>query len=201
MSNPAIGRPWRGLCARYTEEAAIRARHSDEQARNHNHHSGDEYSQARKQHKVAQEYMHTPASPYLPACWGDHDISGYCPWFDARHWNHHELFRSGAQALVPGQRRRRGSSSSNRHAPDALGVSALPRESGQIADHLGMSACRLQAQAVCSPPIRRRRLRDQTPVSLNSSCGRLGGYDGWWFWPRSGQRPVSYLGRIRSELA
>src|SRR5207245_2805838 len=35
----------------------------------------------------------------------------------------------------------------------------------------------------------------------NSPCGRLGGYDGWWFWPRSGQPPVSYLGRIRSELA
>jgi len=45
------------------EEASIRARHSDEQARNDNHHSGDEESQARKQQKVAQEYMHTPASP------------------------------------------------------------------------------------------------------------------------------------------
>jgi hypothetical protein len=41
-------------------------RHSDEQARNHKHHSGDEYGQARKQQKVAQEYMHTPAPPYLP---------------------------------------------------------------------------------------------------------------------------------------
>ena len=41
-------------------------RHSDEQARNHKHHSGDEHGQARKQQKVAQEYMHTPASPYLP---------------------------------------------------------------------------------------------------------------------------------------
>jgi hypothetical protein len=58
---------------------------------------------------------------------GDHDISSYCPWFDARHWNHHELFRSGA-----------------RLAPDALGVFALPREREAIADHLGMSAYRLQ---------------------------------------------------------
>src|SRR5262249_21662831 len=183
--NPAIGRPWRGLCARYTEEeASIRARRSDEQARNHHHHSGDEYCQASKQQKVTQEYRHTPASPYLPRVPGDHDISSYCPWFDARHWNHHELFRSGA-----------------RLAPDALGVFALPLEREAIADHLGMSACRLQAQAVCSPPIRRRCLRDRTSVSLNSSCGWLGGYDGWWFWPRSGQRPVSYLGRIRSELA
>jgi hypothetical protein len=57
-----------GFCARYTEEASIRARHSDEKTRNHNHHSGDEYSQARKQQKVVQEYTHTPASPYLPLC-------------------------------------------------------------------------------------------------------------------------------------
>ena len=64
--NPAIGRPWRGFCARYTEEASIRARDSNEQARNHNHHSGDEDSQAGKQQKVAQEYKHTPASP-LPS--------------------------------------------------------------------------------------------------------------------------------------
>jgi hypothetical protein len=44
---------------------------------------------------------------------------------------------------------------------------------------------------------------DYEPASslLSSSCGRLGGCDGWWFWPRSGQRPGSYLGRIRSELA
>jgi hypothetical protein len=38
-----------------------------------------------------------PPPPYLPACWGDYDISSYCPWFDAPHWNHHELFRSGAR--------------------------------------------------------------------------------------------------------
>jgi len=81
--NPAIGRPWRGFCARYTEEASIRARDSNEQARNHDHHSGDEESQAREQQKVAQEYMHTPASPYLPPVPGDHDISSACPWSDA----------------------------------------------------------------------------------------------------------------------
>src|SRR5215831_17722978 len=81
--NPAIGRPWRGFCARYTEKASIRARDSDEQTRNHDHHSGDEESQAREQQKVAQEYRHTPASPYLPPVPGDHDISSDCPWFDA----------------------------------------------------------------------------------------------------------------------
>src|SRR5215813_6381844 len=81
--NPAIGRPWRGFCARYTEKASIRARDSDEQAPHHDHHSGDEESQAREQQKVAQEYKHTPASPYLPPVPGDHDISSDCPWFDA----------------------------------------------------------------------------------------------------------------------
>jgi hypothetical protein len=58
-------------------------RHSDEEARNHDHHSGDEESQAGKQQKVAQEYMHTPASPYIPPMLGHYDISSYCPWFDA----------------------------------------------------------------------------------------------------------------------
>jgi hypothetical protein len=58
-------------------------RHSDEEARNHDHHSGDEESQAGKQQKVAQEYMHTPASPYLPPMLSDYDISSHCPWFDA----------------------------------------------------------------------------------------------------------------------
>src|SRR5215469_5852637 len=57
--------------------------HSDEQARNHDHHSGDEESQAGEQQKVAQEYMHTPASLYLPPVPGDHDISSACPWSDA----------------------------------------------------------------------------------------------------------------------
>jgi hypothetical protein len=93
---------------------------------------------------------------------GDHDISSYCPWFDARHWNHHELFRSGA-----------------RLAPDALGVFALPREREAIADHPGMSAYRLQAQAVCSPPVRRRCLRDQYQfLSVASADGSAGMTDG-----------------------
>jgi hypothetical protein len=35
----------------------------------------------------------------------------------------------------------------------------------------------------------------------NSPCGRPGGYGGWWFWPHRHQQLVSYLGRIRSELA
>ena len=36
--------------------------------------------------------------------------------------------------------------------------------------------------------------------NIERSCGRLGGYAGWWFWLRSGQQRVSYLGRIRSGL-
>jgi hypothetical protein len=51
-------------------------RHSTEQARNHHRHSGDEYSQARKQQKVAQEYRHTPASRYL-LCAGHLDTPRY----------------------------------------------------------------------------------------------------------------------------
>jgi len=33
------------------------------------------------------------------------------------------------------------------------------------------------------------------------TCGRLGGYGGWWFWPRRHHQLVSYQGRMRSELA
>ena len=33
------------------------------------------------------------------------------------------------------------------------------------------------------------------------TCGRLDGSGGWWFWPRTGHRPLSYLRRIRGELA
>jgi hypothetical protein len=36
--------------------------------------------------------------------------------------------------------------------------------------------------------------------NIERSCGRLGGYAGWWFWLRSGQQRVSYPGRIRSGL-
>jgi hypothetical protein len=34
----------------------------------------------------------------------------------------------------------------------------------------------------------------------NSLGGPFDEYDGWWFWPHGGQQPVSYQGRIRSEL-
>jgi|SRR6516164_624353 hypothetical protein len=40
---------------------------ADEQARNHNHHAGDEYGQAGKQQKVTREKTHSRASP-LPPC-------------------------------------------------------------------------------------------------------------------------------------
>src|SRR5262249_53702127 len=40
---------------------------TDEQARNHNHHAGDEYGQAGKQQKVTREKTHSRASP-LPPC-------------------------------------------------------------------------------------------------------------------------------------
>src|SRR5262249_58174570 len=73
-ANPRQGRPWGGSALGTRGKPPSEPRHSDEKARNHNHHSGDEYSQARKQQKVAQEYMHTPASLYRPVCWGDHDI-------------------------------------------------------------------------------------------------------------------------------
>jgi len=72
-----------GTQRKHPSEHGTQTRHSDEEARNHDHHSGDEYSQAGKQQKVAQEYMHTPASPYLPPMLGHYDISSYCPWFDA----------------------------------------------------------------------------------------------------------------------
>ena len=34
-----------------------------------------------------------------------------------------------------------------------------------------------------------------------STCGRLGGSGGWWFWPRRHHSLGSYLGRIPSEPA
>src|SRR5262249_26250481 len=39
---------------------------ADEQARNHNHHAGDEYGQAGKQQKVTREKTHSRASPLPP---------------------------------------------------------------------------------------------------------------------------------------
>jgi hypothetical protein len=37
--------------------------------------------------------------------------------------------------------------------------------------------------------------------NIERSCGRLGGYAGWWFSPHSGLRRGSDLDRIRNELA
>ena len=105
-AKPRHGRPWRGSALGTRRKHPSEPRHSDEKARSHNHHSGDEYSQARKQQRVAQEYMHTPASPYLP-CAGLIMASqvialGLIP--DTGTITNY--FRSGAHALMPGQRRR-----------------------------------------------------------------------------------------------
>jgi hypothetical protein len=41
----------------------------------------------------------------------------------------------------------------------------------------------------------------QGDSSVNSPCGKLDGYGGWWFWRRRHHQLGSYLGRIPSALA
>jgi hypothetical protein len=59
-------------------------------------------------------------------------------------------------------------------------------------DHKTVAECRDQASGLA--PRLSKSLRGRT-------CGRLGGSGGWWFWPRTGQRPLSYLRRSRGEPA
>src|SRR5262245_57217682 len=70
MPRAALGEP----AARHAEEfsppifpPSEPRQSADEQARNHNHHAGDEYGQAGKQQKVAHEKTHPRAFP-LPPC-------------------------------------------------------------------------------------------------------------------------------------
>ena len=67
---------------------------ADEQARNRNHHSSDEYGQARKKQKVTREKTHTVASPLTSLCMVILTFLRFGPSFDTRLTNRHELFHA-----------------------------------------------------------------------------------------------------------
>jgi len=83
------------------------------------------------------------------------------------------------------------------HAPGYVCFVPIPGipSVSMLADRLDdetVAVCRDQASGLA--PRLSKSLRGRT-------CGQLGGSGGWWFWPRTGHRPLSYLRRTRGELA